>query len=342
MADVPETIEHGRVTWSGFQAVADTDDPGQVPDMLPVSGTITFSPGAAHAISLPVTTADGVVFVRRVVATIADGVLVDADGEPGVTLVASSLDSATPGYFSWYASFTIDGVPRMAWPSTVEFSLPAGETVDLKALAPLPAGDITGQIAAYIATLRSHPGGLAGLDADGDVIDADGNKITGGGGPSGPVEWDDVVDKPTWAPVAFSGSYNSLTDRPTIPTVPSTLPPTPGSVTAESMATGLVAMTSAERTRLASAASTSDVAAVEGDVEGVATRTTTLEGNYTTLAGNMDNLGGRVSDLEGETSSLDARVDALEATATIPTIILGPGEDIPEGTEPPAIIYRRS
>lgn len=338
MADVPETIEHGRVTWTGFQAVADTDDPGQVPDMLPVSGTVTFSPGAAHAISLPVVTADGVMFVRRVVASIVDGVLVDADGNPGVPLVASSLNEATPGYFSWYASFTIDGVPRMAWPSTVEFSLPAGDTVDLKDLAPLPAGDITGQIAAYIATLRGHPGGLAGLDADGDVIDANGNKITGGGGPSGPVEWDDVQDKPTWAPVAFSGSYGDLSDRPVIPEVPATLPPTPGSVTQASMATGLVAMTSAERTRLASSASTADVAAVEGDVDGVATRTTTLEGNYVTLAGNMDNLGGRVVDLEGEASTLDARVTALEGAS--PLLFLAPGEDVPEGIQPPVIVLR--
>ena len=41
----------------------------------------------------------------------------------------------------------------------------------------------------------------------------------GGGGSSGPVNWSDILNKPTFATVATSGSYNDLSDKPTIPTV---------------------------------------------------------------------------------------------------------------------------
>lgn len=40
-----------------------------------------------------------------------------------------------------------------------------------------------------------------------------------GGGTADAVEWDNVLNKPTFSTVATSGSYNDLTDKPTIPTV---------------------------------------------------------------------------------------------------------------------------
>ena len=44
-----------------------------------------------------------------------------------------------------------------------------------------------------------------------------------GGGSSGPVNWSDILNKPTFATVATSGSYNDLSDKPTIPTKTSQL-----------------------------------------------------------------------------------------------------------------------
>ena len=41
--------------------------------------------------------------------------------------------------------------------------------------------------------------------------------LGGGGAPSQDVYWDDILDKPEFAEVATSGSYNDLTDKPTIP-----------------------------------------------------------------------------------------------------------------------------
>ena len=43
------------------------------------------------------------------------------------------------------------------------------------------------------------------------------NVISSSGG--GSVNWSDILNKPTFATVATSGSYNDLSDKPTIPTV---------------------------------------------------------------------------------------------------------------------------
>lgn len=42
---------------------------------------------------------------------------------------------------------------------------------------------------------------------------------TTGGGVADAVEWDNVLNKPTFSTVATSGSYNDLSNKPTIPTV---------------------------------------------------------------------------------------------------------------------------
>lgn len=41
--------------------------------------------------------------------------------------------------------------------------------------------------------------------------------LSRGGGTPSDVYWDDILDKPEFAEVATSGSYNDLTDKPTIP-----------------------------------------------------------------------------------------------------------------------------
>jgi hypothetical protein len=103
-------------------------------------------------------------------------------------------------------------------------------------------------------------GGVASLDSTGK-IPADQLPDDIGGGTaltSYETQVEGLPDYPTTFPpdttglaaVATSGAYGDLSGRPTIPTVPSTLPPTDGSVTAAKMASGLVAMTTAERSKL--------------------------------------------------------------------------------------------
>ena len=55
-------------------------------------------------------------------------------------------------------------------------------------------------------------------------ITADGILSATGGGTADSVNWENVVGKPTFATVVTSGSYNDLSNKPTIPTIPSSLP----------------------------------------------------------------------------------------------------------------------
>lgn len=47
--------------------------------------------------------------------------------------------------------------------------------------------------------------------------------LGGGGVPAQDVYWDDILNKPTFATVATSGSYNDLLDKPTIPPAPTVM-----------------------------------------------------------------------------------------------------------------------
>ena len=56
------------------------------------------------------------------------------------------------------------------------------------------------------------------IDKDNPTVEASWKEIGGSaGGGTDPVAWDDVRNKPTFATVATSGSYNDLSDQPTIP-----------------------------------------------------------------------------------------------------------------------------
>ena len=56
----------------------------------------------------------------------------------------------------------------------------------------------------------------------GTGITIDENNVISSSG-SGSVNWSDILNKPTFATVATSGSYNDLSDKPTIPTTTSQL-----------------------------------------------------------------------------------------------------------------------
>ena len=56
-----------------------------------------------------------------------------------------------------------------------------------------------------------------------------------GGGGGGSVNWSDILNKPTFATVATSGSYNDLSDKPTIPTTTSQLTNDSGFITSAAL-----------------------------------------------------------------------------------------------------------
>ena len=61
------------------------------------------------------------------------------------------------------------------------------------------------------------------------------NVISSSGGGVGQVNWSDILNKPTFATVATSGSYNDLSDKPTIPTKTSQLTNDSGFITSNAL-----------------------------------------------------------------------------------------------------------
>ena len=71
----------------------------------------------------------------------------------------------------------------------------------------------------------------------GTGITIDENNVISSSGGGGSVNWSDILNKPTFATVATSGSYNDLSDKPTIPTTTSQLTNDSGFVTSTELAT---------------------------------------------------------------------------------------------------------
>ena len=65
----------------------------------------------------------------------------------------------------------------------------------------------------------------------GTGITIDENNVISSSGSGGPVNWSDILNKPTFATVATSGSYNDLSDKPTIPTTTNELTNDSGFIT---------------------------------------------------------------------------------------------------------------
>ena len=69
----------------------------------------------------------------------------------------------------------------------------------------------------------------------GITIDENNVISSSGGGSSEPVNWSDILNKPTFATVATSGSYNDLSNKPTIPTKTSQLTNDSGFITSNAL-----------------------------------------------------------------------------------------------------------
>lgn len=135
------------------------------------------------------------------------GATLDSDGAFSVQLPATDDPAWQPqgGQEFTYRVNIASGARHLAGSLAVPFD---GGPIDLAdALNPDDASQ-AGQ-AYLLASSRSAPGGVAALDADGDVTDAEGNKITGGGG-GGSTAWADITGKPsTFAPSAHAASHGS-------------------------------------------------------------------------------------------------------------------------------------
>jgi hypothetical protein len=137
---LPSAVQYGNVAWRAISAVADGGDLDAQPDVIPVTGTVTFTASipllAVGGASDPVT-----VFLTPVTYQLdGAGVLRDIQRRPLLTLVATDT---VPGVtWKWTATYKLNGgLARGA----IEFALPAGSTVDLtNPTVPVPGGPTAG------------------------------------------------------------------------------------------------------------------------------------------------------------------------------------------------------
>jgi hypothetical protein len=122
MASLPGEFTYGTITGRIITAVKDTAaDPDTLPDSVPATGTVTFTPTVGTLVSQ---TTDTVILLQKI------SVDLDASGYFTVDLVATSNPNLKPTTFSYVMDVS---VPAGQVPSKI-ISVPAGSVTDIAAL----------------------------------------------------------------------------------------------------------------------------------------------------------------------------------------------------------------
>ena len=136
-ADLPP-LQYGYVKARFTAGVGESAGSPTTPDVIPLSGTVTFNLSASVirvTTALPVPTT---VYPQPITAAVDSDGYLTWNGEPLVPLIATDDPAMNPTDLQWTVSFdlrTPDGykVPADPW----RFVLPAGEIIDLTDVAPL-------------------------------------------------------------------------------------------------------------------------------------------------------------------------------------------------------------
>ncbi|WP_295787529.1 GDSL-type esterase/lipase family protein [uncultured Microbacterium sp.] len=137
MTDLPP-LTYGRVVGRFVAGVADSDDAGVVPDVVPLAGSVTFTLSAASLRVVSASPVPTTVYPQPVTATLdADGYLTQ-NGTRGVSLLATDDPSTNPTDLQYTVTLSLwtpdgNGVNAPSW----RFALPGGTEVDLTQVAPI-------------------------------------------------------------------------------------------------------------------------------------------------------------------------------------------------------------
>lgn len=163
---LPLTLRYGQVKWTAVSVFADTpDDPNALPDPVPVTGTVTFTPSATVLLD----TGDSPVTVMAMPVTCNmgdDGVLRDAQGNDNITLLATDAPDITPTDWTWQVSYRLNGGASRG---SFSFRLPAGTTVDLSRVAPVSSSNGVAIIQGLKGD-KGDPGSVYPLNSVGESI----------------------------------------------------------------------------------------------------------------------------------------------------------------------------
>lgn len=143
---LPSTVTYGKVVGQFVAFVADTDDSDDLPDSMPLSGSITFTPTAPHvkineANPNPIT-----VLGTPITGTLdREGYLCSGKIDPatdklrrGVYLVATDNPDLNPYNWNWAVSYNLRLGPNAVSFPAHEIMVTGSSEVDLTLSSPIP------------------------------------------------------------------------------------------------------------------------------------------------------------------------------------------------------------
>lgn len=142
MADL-SPLTYGQVIGRFLAIVGDSADPDTTPDAMPLEGTVTLTPNISAALVATASPVPATVLPRSIVCTLdAEGYLT-YDGAQSVYLLATDDPALNPTDFTYTASFGLSLSGGALSYAPFSFELPAGATIDLTVVAPVPSSSGT-------------------------------------------------------------------------------------------------------------------------------------------------------------------------------------------------------
>ena len=139
MADVPDVITYGRVVGRFVSFLADSDDPDEIPDEIPLTGMVTLTPDVGY-MRLPGVTPSRVASIQSASCPIINGDVYPPDttienlpATPGVVVMATEQPAGEPNRVNWTASISLSGGASMG---TIAIDVPSNGIVDLATIVP--------------------------------------------------------------------------------------------------------------------------------------------------------------------------------------------------------------
>lgn len=135
----PENYTYGTVVGRFLYSTADGTDADRFPDLVPATGTVTFTPNTSYYKN----TAMPATFINTPIAGALDsqGYLVDSRGARGVYLMATDNPDISPSDWTYKVTMTING--RQFTP--FDITVTGGDVIDLTTVMPAStsAGTVT-------------------------------------------------------------------------------------------------------------------------------------------------------------------------------------------------------
>lgn len=176
---------------------------------MPFPASLTLVTVSIQADAPPSGGSDGVFEFECPYALLGDTIVppftrsatLDANGAATIELPATDDPQWSPAGWAYSVTARVNGETI-----TGTLTLPyTSSTATLSARLQVD-GAATAGVSYILTSQRSVAGGVAGLDADGDVIDAAGNKVTGGGGGGGGTPSSTVVSETSYGQSASAGN----------------------------------------------------------------------------------------------------------------------------------------